>query len=66
MRDVKRLDAFYAELKEIHRNSFPDLRFGQLIMIFEQWLQTNKKINDMFYIEEDEMLNYLNEFVQRC
>lgn len=66
MRDVNRLYGFYNTLMQIHMENYPDLRFGQLIMIFERWLQVNKKINDMFYIEEDEMLSYLNEFVQRC
>ena len=53
MRDVNRL----------HMDNFPDWRFGQLVNNLERWLQVNKKINDIFYIEEDTMLRYINEFV---
>ena len=31
MRDPERLDAFYDELKRIHKTYFPDWRFGQLV-----------------------------------
>lgn len=66
MRDVNRLYGFYNELMKIHMENFPDWRFGQLINNLEQWLQINNKIpwNDIFYVEEDEMLEYLKEFVE--
>lgn len=64
MRDINRLDIFYDELKKIHKENFPDLRFGQLVNNLERWLQANKGVVDMFYIEEDEMLGYINEFVK--
>ena len=64
MRDVNRLDIFYDELKKIHKECFPDWRFGQLINNLERWLQANKGLVDMFYIEEYEMLQYINEFVE--
>ena len=63
MRDIKRLDVFYNELMKIHKENFPDWRFGQLTNNLERWLQANKGIVDMFFIEEDEMLQYLKEFV---
>ena len=64
MRDVNRLYGFYNELMRIHIENFPDLRFGQLISCLERWLQLNKKIDDIFYIEEDDMLRFLHEFVE--
>lgn len=64
MRDVNRLYGFYNELMKIHMENFPDWRFGQLINNLERWLQVNKKIDDIFYIEEDAMLRYINEFVE--
>ena len=66
MRDVNRLYGFYNELMKIHMENFPDWRFGQLINNLERWLQINNKLpwNDIFYIEEDKMLEYLNEFVK--
>ena len=30
MRNPERLDLFYDELKRIHKEAFPDWRFGQL------------------------------------
>lgn len=64
MRDPNRLYNFYNELMKIHMENFPDMRFGQLICNLERWLQINKKIGDIFYIEEKAMLRYLNEFVE--
>ena len=66
MRDVNRLYGFYNELMKIHIENFPDWRFGQLINNLERWLQVNNKIPwcDIFYIEEDEMLHCINEFVK--
>lgn len=66
MRDVNRLYGFYNEFMKIHMENFPDWRFGQLMDNLEQWLQVNNKIpwNDIFYVEEDEMLEYLKEFVE--
>lgn len=63
MRDTNRLDKFYDELKKIHKECFPDWRFGQLVNNLERWLQSNKGLVDMFYIEEDKMLSYINDFV---
>ena len=64
MRDVNRLYGFYNELMKIHMENFPDWRFGQFINNFENWLKLDKKISDMFYIEEDKMLRYINEFAK--
>ena len=64
MRDPNRLYNFYNELMKIHIEHFPDWRFGQLINNLERWLQVNKKIDDIFYIEEKGMLRFINEFVE--
>ena len=61
MRDPNRLDKFYNELKEIHKKSFPDQRWGQLCSNFFGWLAVEKKI-DLFFPEEDRMLEYLKEY----
>lgn len=61
MRDPDRLDPFYEELKRIHKESFPDLRFGQFMIVFISWLQSKKKV-DPFFPEEDKMLDYFREF----
>ena len=61
MRDANRLKSFYSELERIHRERFPDWRFGQLITNFFFWMQSEKKI-DPFFPEEDRMLELLKEF----
>lgn len=61
MRNPNRLDDFYNELKRIHKKSFPDMRFGQLMSNFFGWLYSEKK-RDCFFPEEDEMIEYFKEF----
>ena len=62
MRNADRLDKFYEEFKEIHKTYWPQQRFGQLCSNFFGWLyQTHKK--DLFFPEEEEMLEYLKEYV---
>ena len=62
MRDANRLDSFYDNLKNIHKNYIPDWRFGQFIMNFMSWYYTKYK-RDCFYIEEDKMIKYIEEFI---
>ena len=38
MRDPNRLNSFYNTMKKIHRKTFPDWRFGQLMSNFFGWL----------------------------
>lgn len=61
MRDPNRLYPFYQQLTEIHRQSFPDIRFGQLMCNFLGWLQSTKGI-DPFFPEEDKMIKYIKEY----
>ena len=61
MRDINRLDMFYDEVKKIHKVSFPDWRFGQLISNFFNWL-FHEKGKDCFYPEEEDMIGYLKEY----
>lgn len=61
MRDLNRLDLFYDEVKKIHKVSFPDWRFGQLISNFFNWL-FHEKGKDCFYPEEEDILGYLKEY----
>ena len=63
MRDPNRLDSFYTELCQIHKEYFPDWRFGQLYSNFFGWLASTKKV-DLFFPEEGRMLEYLHEYCQ--
>ena len=62
MRNPDRLNDFYDQFRDIHKEYFPDWRFGQLISNFFGWLYSEKKI-DCFFPEEDKMLGYLKEYV---
>lgn len=61
MRDPRRLDEFYKELKKIHKKHVPDWRFGQLCSNFFGWLSGTKHV-DLFFPEEDKMIEYLKEY----
>lgn len=65
MRNPKRLDSFYNELKEIHAEYFPDWRFGQFMLNFFGWV-TNDKKRDMFFPEEAETMKLLKEYCAEC
>lgn len=56
MRDPNRLDAFYAELCKIHKEQFPDWRFGQFI--------SNLITRDPFYLEEEDFLKMIKENIE--
>lgn len=61
MRNPARLDNFYDTIKKIHKEEFPDWRFGQLCSNFFGWLYSEKGL-DCFFPEEDDMLKYLKEY----
>ena len=61
MRNPERLDTFYDTLKDIHKKTFPDLRFGQFCSNFFGWLASEKKV-DLFFPEEDKMIEYIKEY----
>lgn len=64
MRDPNRLQPFYSELARIHRENFPDWRFGQFINNFLRWLRFRKGIVDVFYLEESRTIELLKEYAQ--
>lgn len=63
MRDPNRLDGFYEEWKELHKKYFPDIRFGQLCSNFFGWLMSKEGV-DLFFPEEDKMLEYFKEYAE--
>ena len=63
MRNPKRLDTFYNELKVMHKKHFPNWRFGQLCSNFFGWLRIEKGI-DLFFPEDDEMIKYMREYFE--
>lgn len=61
MRNPERLDSFYSELCEIHKKSFPDMRFGQFMLNALGWINSTKKI-DPFFPKENMMMELLKEY----
>ena len=64
MRNSNRLNGFYDQFCALHREYFPDWRFGQLCSNFFVWLYQNKKV-DLFFPEEDQMLDYFREYCEQ-
>lgn len=62
MRDANRLDNIYNNLKELHKYTVPDWRFGQLMLNFMGWYY-NKYKKDIFYIEDDKIVKVFREFI---
>ena len=54
-------NSFYSQLCEIHKKSFPDMRFGQLMMNFLGFVNSIKK-RDPFFPESEEMLELFKEY----
>lgn len=63
MRDTKRLNDFYVRLKKAHANFFPDWRFGQFMSNLFNWITIEKK-KDPFYLEENQMIKYIEQYCQ--
>lgn len=61
MRDINRIYPFCMELAVCWVNYAPDQRFGQFMSNFFSWMASEKK-RDIFFPEEDKMLEYLKEY----
>lgn len=59
MRDPKRIDEFCEILKKVW-HKVPDWRFGQLIEVLKRAIQKT----DIFYIEDDTMLDLLKVYFE--
>ena len=57
MRNPNRLDNFYKRLCELHKQYCPDWRMTQLICNLQRAYG-----NDLFYIEEDRLIKYVEDY----
>ena len=64
MRDKNRIPVFMRELERVWTQYYPDLRFGQLMMNFLNYVALGHK-RDPFFPEESEMLKYLKEYAKK-
>lgn len=60
MRDPKRIKPLLMEIEKQWEN-FPDWRLGQLIENIKKFYN----IDDLFYIEDDEMLKLIENFMRK-
>lgn len=60
MRDPKRIKPLLMEIEK-QWERFPDWRFGQLIENIKRFYD----INDLFYIEDDEILKLIENFMKK-
>ncbi len=65
MRSIVALYNFQAQLQDIHVKHFLNWRFGQLIVNFQTWLKKEKSIEDIFYIEDIDLIKLLDEFTEK-
>ena len=64
MRNKNRISVFTKELERVWMQCYPDLRFGQLMMNFLNYVALEHK-RDPFFPEESEMLKYLKEYAKK-
>lgn len=53
----------YSKIVCLHSSSCPELRIGQLMSNFEQWLKEKKRI-DIFYLENVRFVPLLEEYLK--
>ena len=53
----------YANIATLHCSTHPELRIGQLMSNFEQWLKDTKGI-DIFYIDNERFVELLKEYLK--
>ena len=60
IRDPNRIDEFCNELATLWKNYYPDMRFGQFVLNLYTYISNNAR--DMFFIEDQQMMQYIKEF----
>lgn len=57
----EKLNSFYSQLAEIHKEHFSAWRAGQLFFNFTEWLLLVKN-KSYFVLAEEDLLTYLQEY----
>ena len=63
MRDMERFDKVYAQLGEIHKKYFPDMRLGQFLLNGLGWIKSVKGV-DPFFPECEELIQLFEEYAK--
>ena len=64
MRNLNRIKPFCEDFALLWKQTYPDLRFGQLITNFAAWVDRIKKV-DIYYLEESTMIEYFREYCEK-
>lgn len=65
LRDRNRIKPFLIEF-ESQWQKVPFMRFGQLIENLSAFVKTKYERDDLFYMEDTELMNMLKEYLQHC
>ena len=61
IRNPEKLDSFYAQLCEIHKRSFPDMRPGQFLLNALGYINSTLR-KDPFFPESDELIELFKQY----
>ncbi len=61
MRSPSRLYGIYNEMERMHRTGVPDMRVGQMLSVFNDWLGSQDK--DIFYVEDEDFIKIFEQFM---
>lgn len=64
MRDPNRLDDLYSTFHDVHKEYFPDIRFGQLMSNFFTWCYNEKECSDIFFPEDSKWKAWIVEYAE--
>lgn len=59
---MNNISYFYNTIATLHQSYIPELRIGQTIVNFEHWY-LNRYGNDVFYIDNNELVARFKEFI---
>ena len=65
VRDPERIDPVVDELRAVWAAQ-PDVRLGQLMFNFTHWACAQVGQRDLFYVEDDQLLELLRMYRARC
>lgn len=60
MRDIDRIEPLYKFLAKVHKENFPDWRFGQFVSNFAGFIN-----RDIFYLEDDMLEDKINKYISQ-
>jgi hypothetical protein len=63
MRDILRISEFLVKFQELWAANV-DLRFMQIVTLIQIQAKDKFKINDLYYIEDDELMDIITDIIE--